>query len=364
MAKGMYVGVDSVARKVKSCYIGVDGVARKVKKAYIGVNGVARLFYNFSPLGTLCYVGIKNNTACVVLTDDFLSTTQTYTIPNTIVDTSNYNNYNIAKFHDYYYISCKDSSNSNYKIVKTKDFVSYSTVVTDSSRVYDTDMMRKVGNNVTLFSPYCWEYVSTDKGETFNSSSFKYYTIHQTADSNYLYTLLYSDTSYISFRRVDVATGAANVIGYDFSWTNTTYGNVTAECASDNMVLFFTDYSYVLKFTNQGNSYQWINTNIFNSSNYVKKAAYFNGYYYALTSTAKLYRSNDGASWTLLNDWNTSNIINYNMYTSNNVLYVTLFTSSADYNISDDKTYIYYSSDGNTFTPIQMNECVKTIISV
>lgn len=42
MAKGIYVGVDNKARKVKAMYVGVDGVARKVKKAYIGVES---LFY-------------------------------------------------------------------------------------------------------------------------------------------------------------------------------------------------------------------------------------------------------------------------------------------------------------------------------
>lgn len=46
MAKGIYVGVGNVAKKVKSAYIGVDGVARKIKKAYIGVGGVARLIYS------------------------------------------------------------------------------------------------------------------------------------------------------------------------------------------------------------------------------------------------------------------------------------------------------------------------------
>ena len=45
MSKGVYVGVDSKARKVKKMYVGVDGVARKIKKAYVGVGGVARLFY-------------------------------------------------------------------------------------------------------------------------------------------------------------------------------------------------------------------------------------------------------------------------------------------------------------------------------
>jgi hypothetical protein len=46
MAKGIYVGVDSKARKVKKAYVGVDNKARKVKKGYIGVGGVAQLFYS------------------------------------------------------------------------------------------------------------------------------------------------------------------------------------------------------------------------------------------------------------------------------------------------------------------------------
>ena len=46
MAKGNYIGVNSVARKGKKMYIGVGNVARKVKKAYIGVNGVARQIWS------------------------------------------------------------------------------------------------------------------------------------------------------------------------------------------------------------------------------------------------------------------------------------------------------------------------------
>lgn len=46
MSKTAYIGVNNVARKVKSNYIGVNGVARKVKKAYIGdANGKARLWW-------------------------------------------------------------------------------------------------------------------------------------------------------------------------------------------------------------------------------------------------------------------------------------------------------------------------------
>ena len=42
MSKGIYIGVDNIAHKVKKGYIGVDGIARKIKKAYIGIGGVAR----------------------------------------------------------------------------------------------------------------------------------------------------------------------------------------------------------------------------------------------------------------------------------------------------------------------------------
>ena len=49
MAKGIYMGVDGKARKVKNIYIGVDGKARKVKKAWIGVDGKARLVFSDNP---------------------------------------------------------------------------------------------------------------------------------------------------------------------------------------------------------------------------------------------------------------------------------------------------------------------------
>lgn len=41
MASGAYVGIDSIARVIKSGYIGVNNVARKIKKVYIGVDGIA-----------------------------------------------------------------------------------------------------------------------------------------------------------------------------------------------------------------------------------------------------------------------------------------------------------------------------------
>ncbi len=49
MAKGIYIGVNGVARKARKIYIGVNGVARKIKKIYVGVNGIARLAYGAEP---------------------------------------------------------------------------------------------------------------------------------------------------------------------------------------------------------------------------------------------------------------------------------------------------------------------------
>ena len=47
MAKAVYVGIDSKARKMKKAYIGIGGTARKVKKMYIGdSSGKARLCYS------------------------------------------------------------------------------------------------------------------------------------------------------------------------------------------------------------------------------------------------------------------------------------------------------------------------------
>ena len=46
MAKGGYVGVSGIARKIKKGYVGVDNISRKIKKAYMGVGGVARLIWS------------------------------------------------------------------------------------------------------------------------------------------------------------------------------------------------------------------------------------------------------------------------------------------------------------------------------
>lgn len=53
--KGIYIGVDGVARKIRKGYIGIDGIAHKIKKAYIGIGGVARPCWGE---GELSYYGV------------------------------------------------------------------------------------------------------------------------------------------------------------------------------------------------------------------------------------------------------------------------------------------------------------------
>lgn len=60
MAKAVYVGVGSKARKMKKAYVGIGGKARKVKKMYIGdSSGKARLCYSaeLKKVGTATALG-------------------------------------------------------------------------------------------------------------------------------------------------------------------------------------------------------------------------------------------------------------------------------------------------------------------
>lgn len=61
MAKVLYVGIGSKARKTKKLYVGVGNKARKVKKAYIGVNGKARLFFSSGVQPGLYFLQNRSN---------------------------------------------------------------------------------------------------------------------------------------------------------------------------------------------------------------------------------------------------------------------------------------------------------------
>ena len=59
MAKNIFVGVNSVAKKPKNIYVGVNNVARKVIAAYVGVNGVARKVWPNSRIPDTSYQEIE-----------------------------------------------------------------------------------------------------------------------------------------------------------------------------------------------------------------------------------------------------------------------------------------------------------------
>lgn len=64
MPANAYVGIDNLARKVKSIYVGIDGIARKVKNGFIGVAGIARKFFSSA------IVPVVSNVAAVNITPD------------------------------------------------------------------------------------------------------------------------------------------------------------------------------------------------------------------------------------------------------------------------------------------------------
>jgi hypothetical protein len=74
MAKGAYIGVNNVARKIKKSYIGVDGIARKIKKAYIGIGGVARPCFSSSGIeyfGTITPLSVARGGMAATSTSDY-----------------------------------------------------------------------------------------------------------------------------------------------------------------------------------------------------------------------------------------------------------------------------------------------------
>ena len=119
MAKGYYIGVDGVARKVTKQYTGVDGVARKVKRAYVGVSAVARQYWGEEipiaelPVGSSLFVKLNGvATECIVvhqgkpntaLYDD--SCNGTWVLLKNIYTTSKFAtshvNYNSSTIHTY-----------------------------------------------------------------------------------------------------------------------------------------------------------------------------------------------------------------------------------------------------------------------
>jgi hypothetical protein len=362
----MYIGVNNIARKIKNCYVGVNGTARKVKAVYVGVNGVARLVWKSNPIGKFCYLGVRNNQLCVVVSDGYDSDVNIYPVPNAYINTrSTGQNYAIKKIFDTYYISCLIYSPTykydEYVLYKTKDFTTYTIVEEARDTLHNALFMKQAGDYVIYYSAPSGTLISSDKGNTFNydskiSTSYNYYC----SDGNYLYYR--AAGSYAYMMRIDLTTNQITTFG---SFTEAYDGEVICDCAGNNMALFFTKLGKVFKI-NAGGGYgiSQMSGDTFNSNNYPVDALYFNGLFYIITSANKVYRSSDGINWSILFGAYKDYTYIRNICVVNNILHVLIGVSTTDWDTTDDKTYIYYSIDGTTFEERVVNELLTSVTSI
>lgn len=57
----IYIGVNNIAKEIKSAYIGVDGIARKIKAIYVGVDNVAKLVWSAVKTKFTTYISSKKH---------------------------------------------------------------------------------------------------------------------------------------------------------------------------------------------------------------------------------------------------------------------------------------------------------------
>lgn len=224
MAKGIYIGVSSKARKVKKAYVGVEDKARKIKKGYIGVNGIARQFYPrlvptttaqlfFKLYDFANYLNPLSGVATALLQDGTRATLEFSTTANGFYKstTSSGTRDNICAIiaGD----SSTDVSDMNTVLLKTKSTTSTSTRISSgvdsgtASRTITFDfktprtltLVTKVGNtsikvrgsndNVT------WEHIAGAAAakvcEAVSNTAYRYYRVEAEASRNLAIYYLY-----------------------------------------------------------------------------------------------------------------------------------------------------------------------------
>lgn len=117
MAKGIYVGVSSIAKKIKKAYFGVNNVAKKIKKIYIGVGGVAKLSYNAESLpesNIMLYGGNKifylNNNKNYSLSSSMITQ---YSNGSSAITETIYSSNRVSPKGNYFYSNYYSSNTSN-----------------------------------------------------------------------------------------------------------------------------------------------------------------------------------------------------------------------------------------------------------
>lgn len=365
----IYIGNSSgKAAEIKNAYVGVNGIARQIKAVYVGdSNNKARLVWNSNPLGSLCYLGVRNGQLCVVVSNGYESDEKVYPVPYAYTNWHpSGSNYGITKIFDTYYISCErrypDRGRDEYVRYQTKDFINYEVNQWYYDFLCSYDLIHQAGDYVIYYSPYESLYVSNDKGQTFSYNEDIEISYHFCADGNSVYCRANSDYAYM--RRFDLTN---NKLCFHNSFTEDYDGDVHCQCAGGGMALFFTDWGYVYKMTSNDTNCG-INKMVgdtFNSTNYADTGIYYNGLFYIITNTNKLYASSDGINWTLKYNLNQDNIRFKNFSIVNDTLHIFIgVTPRSDVITDGSKTYVYCTTDGSKFETYVVNEIITSAASV
>ena len=189
MAKGIYIGVNSLAKKIKNIYVGVDNVARKVKKAYVGVNNVARLVYNADSLpesnimlyGTSKNFYLNNNKNYLLSTNSITK----YSNGNVITENMQHSGKRVSPKGGYFYVDNNTGTSTTFNIYKINEGTTIlfdtltrsdfpESIIGDSSKGFKDFVFR----NGCFSYDEKYFYITTQQTNTIYSPSYYYYFIY------------------------------------------------------------------------------------------------------------------------------------------------------------------------------------------
>ena len=193
MAKACYIGVNNVARKVKSIYVGVGGIAKKVKKVYVGVGGVARecmssgksfSIYNTTYIsGDIRTTNPSRHYAYTTTTKPYV---YLYTINDNLVTTQRASKYAQASAYTLYSYACEMSYYNSYFIP-----YQYTTMRNMDTYMHYCIFDSSFTSQSTSAPSYMMYYVDYT-----HFYPTKYYCIHFYPSSGYIYAEKINGSSY------------------------------------------------------------------------------------------------------------------------------------------------------------------------
>lgn len=207
MAKVIYSGVNSTARKVKNLYIGVNNTARKIKKGYIGVNNIARQCYSSDIIYRWKYYNVTKTYSLSSIISRSGGSSFNASSPSVKLEKSN-----MARYYEFNYTSTSITSTSTFKY---SDTTSYPTP-------YDKSFNENVYYGVTSYT------LNSSQGNL-TINGYSYYIESGTEISNISpgtipYLIYFTDT-YITASRLAYTLYRINKT---YSKGSTYYGEVTA----------------------------------------------------------------------------------------------------------------------------------------